>query len=53
MSEKRSKQPDLTVLKKPTQQKEWIQQTYTPQKPIDKARKISYAMSELLRKEKR
>ena len=52
MSEKRSKQRVLTVLKKPTQQKEWIQQTYTPQKPIDKARKISYAMNELFRKEK-
>jgi len=32
MSEKRSKQPGLAVLKKPTQQKEWIQQTYTAPK---------------------
>ena len=49
---KRSKQPGLAVLKKPTQQKEWIQQTYTASKTIDKARKMSYAMNELFRKEK-
>ena len=52
MSEKRSKCQSLTVLKKPPQQKEWIQQTYTASKPIDKARKMSYARDELLRKEK-
>ena len=52
MSEKRSKQPGLAVLKKPTQQKEWIQQTYTSPKTIDKLLKMSYAMGELFRKEK-
>ena len=52
MSEKRSKRQGLAVLKKPTQQKEWIQRTYTASKTIDKTRKMSYAMSELFRKEK-
>ena len=52
MSGKRSKCQGLAVLKKSTQQKEWIQQTYTTPKTIDNLLKMSYAMSELLRKEK-
>lgn len=40
------------MLKKPTQQKEWIQQTYTAPKTIDKRLKMSYAMGKQLRKEK-
>ena len=40
------------MLKKPTQQKEWIQQTYTTPKTIEKLLKMSYAIGELFRKEK-
>jgi hypothetical protein len=52
MSGKRSKCQGLAVLKKPTQQKEWIQRTYTASKTIDKLLKMSYAIGELFRKEK-
>ena len=52
MSEKRSKQPGLTVLKNQRNKRNGFSRLIPPQKPIDKARKISYAMSELFRKEK-